>query len=101
MKKAKYARTTDIEGLANAQRNVVYFLDSARIILTVRKNGNSFLQPKGEMIDFVGRLSESPPSKKDAGVEWADERESRTARLAWGESDRRNGTAVIVLGADL
>ncbi|KAA0696154.1 hypothetical protein DT594_01980 [Halopseudomonas laoshanensis] len=96
--KGEIRTTTDIEGLA-MHKDGSYFLDSARIILDGEEEWEFLPAPKGEMIDFVGGF---PITAQQEG-RWrrvGDEREP-DRWLAWGESDRRNGTARNVRGADL
>jgi len=98
-KKAKYAPRTVLKGVG-VHKDGSYFLDSRASILDGEKNGNSFLQPKGENDRFGRRLSDHAQQARDAGVEWRwSAKPDRGAGL--GEFDRRNGTALMCGALDL
>src|SRR5690606_12518138 len=90
--------TTDIEGTA-VHKKGSYFLESARIVLEGEEKWEFLPDPKGEMIDFVGGF---PITAQQEG-RWRRVGDTREPDrwLAWGESDRRNGSARNVRGADL
>jgi len=90
--------TTDIEGLATHKPGS-YFVDSARIVLDGKEEWEFLPDPRGEMRDFVGGF---PITAQQEG-RWRRVGDTREADrwMAWGESDRRNGSARNVRGADL
>tara|TARA_R110001592_G_scaffold124543_3_gene333508 strand:- start:713 stop:1744 length:1032 start_codon:yes stop_codon:yes gene_type:complete len=96
--KGEIRTTTDIEGIA-VHKDGSYFLKSAHIILDGEEEWEFLPAPKGEMIDFVGGF---PITAQQEG-RWRKVGDTREPDrwLAWGESDRRNGTARNVRGADL
>lgn len=90
--------TTQIEGLVKHKEGS-YFADSARITLEGNEEWEFLPDPKGEMRDFVGGF---PITAQQEG-RWrrvGDKREP-DRWMAWGETDRRNGTARNVFGAEL
>jgi hypothetical protein len=90
--------TTDIEGQV-VHKPGSYFVDSAHIVLDGAERWEFVPDPKGEMVDFVGGF---PITAQQEG-RWrrvGDTREPDRS-LGWGETDRRNGSARDVRGADL
>ncbi|MEO1818379.1 MULTISPECIES: hypothetical protein [Pseudomonas] len=96
--KGEVRTTTDIEGLA-VHKDGSYFLDNARIVLDGSEEWEFLPDEKGEMADFVGGF---PITAQQEG-RWRRVGDTREPDhwLAWGESDRRNGSARNVRGADL
>lgn len=96
--KGEVRTTTNIEGSVKHKEGS-YFVESARIVLDGTEEWEYIPCPKGEMIDFVGGF---PITAQQEG-RWRRVGDSREPDrwLGWGESDRRNGTARNVLGADL
>lgn len=90
--------TTDIEGLATHKPGS-YFVDKARIVLEGGEEWEFLPDPRGEMVDFVGGF---PITAQQQG-RWRRVGDTREPDrwLGWGESDRRNGSARNVRGADL
>ncbi len=90
--------TTDIEGVT-VHKDASYFLDSARIVLDGQEEWEYLPDPRGEMMDFVGGF---PITAQQEG-RWRRVGDTREPDrwMAWGESDRRNGSARNVRGADL
>ncbi|MDB5870045.1 MAG: hypothetical protein JWP96_2377 [Polaromonas sp.] len=96
--KGETRTTTDIEGSVRHKEGS-YFVESARIMLDGQEQWEFRPCPKGEMIDFVGGF---PITAQQEG-RWRRVGDTREPDrwFGWGESDRRNGTARNVLGADL
>lgn len=90
--------TTDIEGQV-VHKPGSYFVESARIVLDGSEQWEFLPDPRGEMIDFVGGF---PITAQQEG-RWRRVGDTREPDrwAAWGESDRRNGSARNVRGADL
>lgn len=90
--------TTSIEG-AVSHLPGSYFASEATVTLEGGERWEFLPDPKGQMIDFVGGF---PITAQQEG-RWRRIGDTRVpARwMAWGESDRRNGTARNVRGADL
>jgi hypothetical protein len=90
--------TTDIEGLAS-HKSGSYFVDQARIVLDGGEEWEFLPDARGEMVDFVGGF---PITAQQQG-RWRRVGDTREPDrwLGWGESDRRNGSARNVRGADL
>ncbi|PLX74048.1 MAG: hypothetical protein C0607_12050 [Azoarcus sp.] len=90
--------TTDIEGEVR-HKDGSYFAEYARIVVDGKEAWEFLPDPKGEMMDFVGGF---PITAQQEG-RWrkvGDEREP-DRWMAWGESDRRNGSARNRYGCDL
>ena len=90
--------TTDIEGEV-VHKPGSYFVASARIVLDGEEQWEYLPDPRGEMIDFVGGF---PITAQQEG-RWRRVGDTREPDrwIAWGETDRRNGSARNVRGADL
>ncbi len=90
--------TTDIEGTA-VHRPGSYFAESARVVIDGSEEWEFLPDPRGEMIDFVGGF---PITAQQEG-RWRRVGDTREPDrwAAWGETDRRNGTARNVFGQDL
>ena len=90
--------TTNIEGQVK-HRDGSYFCDSARVVLDGEEEWEFAPDPKGDMVDFVGGF---PVTAQQEG-RWRRVGDTRKPRqwYAWGETDRRNGSARNVPGADL
>lgn len=96
--------TGEVRSTTRVEGNVKHVPDSyfaAEAVVTL-ENGEQweFLpDPKGHMIDFVGGF---PITAQQEG-RWRRVGDTREPDrwMAWGESDRRNGTARNVRGADL
>jgi hypothetical protein len=90
--------TTDIEGIVT-HRQGSYFCQSARVTLDGKEEWEFLPDPKGEMIDFVGGF---PVTAQQEG-RWRRVGDARVPErwYAWGETDRRNGSARNVFGSDL
>lgn len=90
--------STDIEGEA-VHKDGSYFLKTAQIVVDGKDRWEFLPDPRGDMVDFVGGF---PITAQQEG-RWrrvGDEREP-DHWIAWGESDRRNGSARNVRGSDL
>lgn len=90
--------TNDIEAEV-VHKDGSYFAKSIRVVIDGAEEWEFLPDPKGEMVDFVGGF---PITAQQEG-RWrrvGDDREPDRWG-AWGESDRRNGTARNVFGADL
>ncbi|MES2263888.1 MAG: hypothetical protein V4724_35665 [Pseudomonadota bacterium] len=99
MDQSGVARTTDrIEGLVR-HRDGSYFAADARVILEGGEEWEFLPDAKGEMRDFVGGF---PITAQQEG-RWRRVGDTREPDhwMAWGETDRRNGSARNVPGADL
>lgn len=96
--KGEIRTTTDIEGTATHKPGS-YFASGARIVLDGKEEWEFLPDPRGEMRDFVGGF---PITAQQEG-RWRRVGDTREPDrwMAWGESDRRNGTARNVPGADL
>lgn len=96
--KGETRTTTDIEGTVQ-HRNGSYFCDSAKIVLDGKEEWEFLPDPKGDMVDFVGGF---PITAQQEG-RWRRVGDTREPDrwYAWGETDRRNGSARNVLGKDL
>jgi hypothetical protein len=96
--KGEIRTTTNIEGNV-IHRPGSYFCDHAEIIIEGEEIWEFTPDPKGDMVDFVGGF---PITAQQEGL-WRRKGDTRVpARSsAWGETDRRNGSARNVLGADL
>jgi len=96
--KGEVRTTTDIEGKVVHKPNS-YFVDTARIVLDGKEEWEYLPDPRGEMVDFVGGF---PITAQQEG-RWRRVGDTREPDrwMAWGESDRRNGTARNVRGSDL
>lgn len=96
--KGEVRTTTDIEG-AVEHKPGSYFLETARIVLDGQETWEYLPDPRGEMVDFVGGF---PITAQQEG-RWRRVGDTREPDrwMAWGESDRRNGTARNMRGADL
>jgi hypothetical protein len=96
--KGEVRTTTDIEGSV-VHKPGSYFVDTARIVLDGQEEWEYLPDPRGEMRDFVGGF---PITAQQEG-RWRRVGDTREPDrwMAWGESDRRNGTARNVRGADL
>ena len=90
--------TTDIEAQV-VHKPGSYFVDTATITLDGVETWEYLPDPRGEMVDFVGGF---PITAQQEG-RWRRVGDTRKPDrwMAWGESDRRNGTARNVRGADL
>jgi hypothetical protein len=96
--KGEVRTTTDIEGSVK-HKDGSYFAESAQIVLDGNETWEFVPCPKGEMIDFVGGF---PITAQQEG-RWRKVGDTREPDrwFGWGESDRRNGSARNVRGADL
>lgn len=96
--KGEIGTTTDIEGVVE-HRPGSYFCDYARVVLDGTQVWEFTPDPRGEMVDFIGGF---PITAQQEGL-WRREGDSRIPdrSMGWGESDRRNGSARGVPGADL
>ncbi len=90
--------TTDIEGEA-IHKDGSYFLKTARIFIDGKETWEFLPDARGDMVDFVGGF---PITAQQEG-RWRKEGDTREPDhwIAWGESDRRNGSARNVRGSDL
>ncbi|AKU12438.1 MULTISPECIES: hypothetical protein [Rhodocyclales] len=90
--------TTDIEGEVRHKEGS-YFAETARIVVDGREEWEFLPDPKGEMMDFVGGF---PITAQQEG-RWRRVGDTREPDrwMAWGESDRRNGSARNVRGSEL
>ncbi len=90
--------TTDIEAQV-VHKPGSYFVDTAQITLEGGEVWEYLPDPRGEMMDFVGGF---PVTAQQEG-RWRRVGDTREPDrwMAWGESDRRNGTARNVHGAEL
>lgn len=90
--------TTAIEGQV-VHKPGSYFVESAKIVLEGDETWEFLPCAKGEMVDFVGGF---PITAQQEG-RWRRVGDTREPDrwFGWGESDRRNGTARNVRGADL
>jgi hypothetical protein len=90
--------STNIEGLA-IHKDGSYFLDKAKIVVDGKDEWEFLPDPRGDMVDFVGGF---PITAQQEG-RWRRVGDTREPDhwIAWGESDRRNGTARNVRGKDL
>jgi hypothetical protein len=90
--------TTRIEGEVEHLQGS-YFARHARVTLEGGEQWEFVPDPKGHMIDFVGGF---PITAQQEG-RWRRVGDTREPNrwMAWGESDRRNGSARNVRGADL
>ncbi len=90
--------TTRIEGIVRHKPGS-YFAQTVDITLENGEQWEFLPDPKGEMIDFVGGF---PITAQQEG-RWRRVGDTREPDhwMGWGESDRRNGTARNVRGADL
>lgn len=96
--KGEVRTTNAIEGNVR-HRPGSYFCDHAEIVLEGDEVWEFTPHPKGDMVDFVGGF---PVTAQQEGV-WRRKGDTRIPdrSVAWGETDRRNGSARNVLGADL
>lgn len=96
--KGEVRTTLNIEGNVK-HKDGSYFAESARIVLDSGEEWEFLPDPKGEMADFVGGF---PITAQQEG-RWRRVGDTREPDhwFAWGESDRRNGSARNVFGADL
>jgi hypothetical protein len=93
------ARTTvEVEGLVH-HNDGSYFAGAAKVTLDGGEEWEFVPDAKGEMRDFVGGF---PITAQQEG-RWRRVGDTREPDrwMAWGESDRRNGTARNVFGAEL
>ncbi len=90
--------TTNIEGEVR-HKDGSYFAESACVELENGEKWEFLPDARGEMIDFVGGF---PITAQQEG-RWRRVGDTREPDrwIAWGESDRRNGTARNVRGSDL
>lgn len=90
--------TTDIDGSV-VHKDGSYFCKSARVILEGKEEWEFLPDPKGDMVDFVGGF---PITAQQEG-RWRRVGDTREPDrwYAWGETDRRNGSARNVFGSDL
>ena len=90
--------TTDIEAQV-VHKPGSYFVDTAHITLEGGEVWEYLPDSRGEMMDFVGGF---PVTAQQEG-RWRRVGDTREPDrwMAWGESDRRNGTARNVHGAEL
>lgn len=90
--------STDIEGEVVHKPNS-YFAETARVIVDGEEEWEFLPDPRGDMIDFVGGF---PITAQQEG-RWRRVGDTREPDhwYAWGESDRRNGSARNVFGSDL
>jgi hypothetical protein len=90
--------TTSIEGSVSHLPGS-YFASTATVTLEGGECWEFLPDPKGHMIDFVGGF---PITAQQEG-RWRKVGDTREPErwMAWGESDRRNGSARNVRGADL
>lgn len=99
MNQSGVARTTNaIEGLVRHQDGS-YFAADARVVLEGGEEWEFVPDARGEMRDFVGGF---PITAQQEG-RWRKVGDTREPDrwMAWGETDRRNGSARNVMGADL
>jgi hypothetical protein len=96
--KGEIRTTTNIEGTVK-HRSGSYFCEHAEIVLEGEEIWEFTPDPKGEMVDFLGGF---PITAQQEGF-WRRKGDTRIPdrSCAWGETDRRNGSARNVLGADL
>lgn len=90
--------STDIEGEVRHKPGS-YFAESARVIVDGEEEWEFLPDPRGDMVDFVGGF---PITAQQEG-RWRRVGDTREPDrwFAWGESDRRNGSARNVFGSDL
>ena len=90
--------TTDIEGTVR-HKDGSWFAQDARIVLEGQEEWEFVPDPKGEMIDFVGGF---PITAQQEG-RWRRVGDTREPDrwMAWGESDKRNGSARNVRGQEV
>jgi hypothetical protein len=90
--------TTQLEG-AVKHKDGSYFASEVLVTLEGGEQWEFLPDEKGEMIDFVGGF---PITAQQEG-RWrkVGDRREPDRWMAWGESDRRNGSARNVRGADL
>lgn len=96
--KGEARTTTDIEALVK-HKDGSYFVDTSRVIIEGKEEWEFLPDPKGEMVDFLGGF---PPTSQQEG-RWRRVGDTRMPDrwFAWGETDRRNGTARNVFGSEL
>lgn len=90
--------STDIEG-ETVHSDGSYFVKYASVIVDGEEAWEFLPDPRGEMIDFVGGF---PVTAQQEG-RWRRVGDERVPVrwYAWGESDRRNGSARNVYGSDI
>ncbi|MDB4281627.1 hypothetical protein N9872_01495 [Paraglaciecola sp.] len=90
--------TTDIEGEV-CHKDGSYFAESAYVVVDGEEKWEFLPDAHGEMIDFVGGF---PITAQQEG-RWRRVGDTREPDrwVAWGESDRRNGSARNVRGSDI
>ncbi len=90
--------TTDIE-CSVSHKPGSYFLEAAQIVLDGGEVWEFVPDPMGEMVDFVGGF---PVTAQQEG-RWrrVGDRRVPDRSFGWGESDRRNGSARNIRGADI
>jgi hypothetical protein len=93
--KGEIRTTTDIEGTARHPAGG-WFAEDARIVLEGHEEWEFLPDPKGRMTDFVGGF---PITAQQEG-RWRRVGDTREPDrwMAWGESDKRNGSARNVRG---
>jgi len=96
--KGEVRTTNAIEGRVT-HRPDSYFCDHAEIVLDGEEVWEFQPDPRGDMVDFVGGF---PVTAQQEGL-WRRKGDTRIPdrSVAWGETDRRNGSARNVFGADL
>ncbi|NIB44086.1 hypothetical protein HBA55_31085 [Pseudomaricurvus alkylphenolicus] len=90
--------STNIEGQVK-HPDGSYFAESAKILVDGDEEWEFLPDPKGRMVDFVGGF---PVTAQQEG-RWRRVGDTREPDrwVAWGESDRRNGSARNVFGSEI
>ena len=96
--KGELRTTTDVEAIVKHKPGS-YFAESIRVTVEGKEEWEFLPDRYGEMADFAGGF---PVTAQQEG-RWRRVGDTREPDrwFGWGESDRRNGTARNVLGADL
>lgn len=95
--KGEVRTTTEVEAQVTRREGDPFF---EHVLLTIEGEEQwEFLpDPKGRMVDFLG--SHVPTAQQEGRWQRVGETRTPSHWFAWGEGDRRNGTARNVLGSD-
>lgn len=89
--------TTDIEALVTHKEGSP-FSETVRVVIEGREEWEFLPDPKGQMVDFLG--GHVPTAQQEGRWRRVGDTRVPDRWFAWGETDRRNGTARNVFGTE-
>jgi hypothetical protein len=93
--KGEVRTTTDVEAVVS-RKDGDPFIDTVRLTVEGGEVWEFLPDPKGRMVDFLG--GHVPTAQQEGRWQRVGEKRVADHWFAWGEGDRRNGTARNVLG---